>query len=853
MPFRHKNGPPEPSDLSDITPLLSALESPSLDARKSALEALGELKLTSPTRLVVGERIDELLSSAWREADAEWTSSLFSAAARFETPHLTERLHDYASAFDEDQRRVAVYLLAQMHDPYAIDPLVADLDAADPGLQREAASHLVLLDVSGRSDLLLVKIDELADPETRFYLAFAVARSDDARRDTFLDVLSQSGWGADEVFGRISPLGERFHDDGVRDDLDALLPWAAALPIGEKGLGTYDSGAVEEVAPVGERAPAASGERVINAWIDGVHPPATLEVDAPALLKFQIGSPRAGLDITGDRTISDEDVGEGVETEWVVASRGVVLEPVDGDPFIAVNADRGTWTARFTLAIPKDGASDTRSLRIAATTDADPRLNVIVFIRSELYRSIVVKLPLSDAVSNGSLVAEDIAHTPVRHANLLTTHEWTTPPGTLALIVSGGGRAYARGDVRQGDGFTIAEVNEPFDWLGTPAKVAGLITNVRDSAEKLRASAEQYLVTIDASDLRQLLQAPHPQYDWSSLAFTADAAHADAWDAVSCSLQLRDLAVDGARLLNTFFPTGSASRAWLESLVPGWRLDITWLDTDPDWIAQVPWGLMYLGEPPAAGSPVDPMRFLGLRFRLAYSSHRVPGASKALGALANTNRTHFLYWGSGERDVAGVEARRQEQEFAAWANQIFVPPAREPNRKAALLRALETPAPSPVNLLYLFCHCSVGEGNDPVLRFGGSIQPDDVVRRTEFGAAQLADRPLVFANACTTSSADPYVANELQDGFFARGCRAYIGTETKVPIVLASRFATIFFHYLYRRIDPDPMAAGEAMAQTRLFLWTNYLNIGGLFYSYVNQYELFMADDDEVLAMRRPG
>jgi hypothetical protein len=47
------------------------------------------------------------------------------------------------------------------------------------------------------------------------------------------------------------------------------------------------------------------------------------------------------------------------------------------------------------------------------------------------------------------------------------------------------------------------------------------------------------------------------------------------------------------------------------------------------------------------------------------------------------------------------------------------------------------------------------------------------------------------------------------------------------------------------------MAAGEAVVQTRLFLWTHYRNIGGLLYTYVNQYELFMAQNAEVMALAR--
>ena len=170
--------------------------------------------------------------------------------------------------------------------------------------------------------------------------------------------------------------------------------------------------------------------------------------------------------------------------------------------------------------------------------------------------------------------------------------------------------------------------------------------------------------------------------------------------------------------------------------------------------------------------------------------------------------------------------------------------------KEELLRQLGAPAPAPAAILYLFCQCAVAAGNDPVLRFGSQAGLADLVKRNELSQKKLDDHPFVFANACTTSGADPYFANELEERFFARDCRAYLGTETKVPIQFASRFASAFFHFFERRADPEPMAAGEALAQTRIFLWTHYRNIGGLFYTYVNQYELFLADESELQDLR---
>jgi hypothetical protein len=90
------------------------------------------------------------------------------------------------------------------------------------------------------------------------------------------------------------------------------------------------------------------------------------------------------------------------------------------------------------------------------------------------------------------------------------------------------------------------------------------------------------------------------------------------------------------------------------------------------------------------------------------------------------------------------------------------------------------------------------------------------------------------------------MANELEIGFFNRGCRAFIGTETKVPVMLASRFATVFFHLLFDTSGKQAIAAGEALYLARLLLWRGFRNIGGLFYSYINDYDLKVANDDAV-------
>jgi hypothetical protein len=135
------------------------------------------------------------------------------------------------------------------------------------------------------------------------------------------------------------------------------------------------------------------------------------------------------------------------------------------------------------------------------------------------------------------------------------------------------------------------------------------------------------------------------------------------------------------------------------------------------------------------------------------------------------------------------------------------------------------------------------------LRFGNTLA--DTIDRGDLPLRKLLDAPLVFANACSTSQADAHRTNELEQDFFERGARAFIGTEARVPVRLASKFAWLYFQFLYRRASPDPIAAGEALTQARLFLWTQFRNIGGLFYSFTNQYDLYLASDDELHSMHR--
>lgn len=596
-----------------------------------------------------------------------------------------------------------------------------------------------------------------------------------------------------------------------------------------------------------------STERQINIWIadGGAELKRVLKIGETYRLNFRVGQPVTGSLTTGKQAaVEPGDVPPGgLLTKWLVVARGAALAAGTAETSVSEATAGGvsTWTGRFEILIPEDGDSATPQLKVTALR-GNPSIDVVVSTqRGELYRQFKIKLAVAEepgtAVAEPVDVADELMPTATAHVGLRTTHEWTTPDGVLNVVVFG-----SQASVQGRAGAELVNSIEP--WLGVPAVVSGKIGNVREAAEETRTAWEAHFNAIDPADLADRLKRWQPEYNWTALGDYADPAHRQQWEKMAVSAEFRNFAWHGRQLFQAFFPRDTNLAKWMAAVSPGARLNMSLTpQAGAVFIPHVPWGLMYVADLPPEGQPVDPMGFLGMRCRIAYTSHAARPASRSLGALDATHRAHFLYWGDSAADVTGQEARWQRNQWSAWQNQVFVPTTVQ-NAKAELLKLMNDPQPPPTSVLYLFCQCNLGAGNDPTLRFGSTNDAKNVVRQTEFGTSPLADRPLVFANACTTIAADPFMANALEEVFFDRGCRAYIGTETKVPIVFGSRFAEIFFRFFYRLVDAAPMAAGEALTQARLFLWTHYLNIGGLFYGAVNQYDLFLAREDEVTALR---
>jgi cholesterol oxidase len=563
-------------------------------------------------------------------------------------------------------------------------------------------------------------------------------------------------------------------------------------------------------------------------------------------LHFRVDAPVAENVASGNIAVTGIPKG-GLNTRWVVTS--VNLEFVPEMATCRVEKVGATWRAEFDLSIPESGPSETKEIAIRGSAGPGNLLVTIYTVQDngcrELYREVAVNLAGAPAVASDEIVKSP------QHTHLRTTHEWTTPPEHIQASFNNGLADVCTKRPR----LEVYEFVERFSATDTHLKSA--IDNVRNSLESFREIHEPYLEDLDDADMRTRLSSwswrPSEKGNgWRPLPDQADSDHRKAFTQVQQGAEWRALASDGYALFDRCFPRGTQLRALLEKLLPGSRIDLHWGEqSGPGWVSHVPWALMYMDPVDVTGkTPADPEKFLGFRFRIGTRSWRVNNGSVVLGGPNVAHSLNILYWGRKPGDDVAVEAQWQAQEYASSEFSRLLPDPTAADWKQQVVLAMDAPGPSPVAVVYFYCHCSVGDGAQPCLRFGSTSKHEDTIGRNDLSQRSIPDGPLVFANACTTAQADPHMTSELEQAFFQRGVRAFIGTETKVPIRLASKFAWLYFQFFYRRVDSAPMPAGEALTQARMFLWTQYRSVGGLFYSMSNQYDLYFASQEEVLSLR---
>jgi hypothetical protein len=502
------------------------------------------------------------------------------------------------------------------------------------------------------------------------------------------------------------------------------------------------------------------------------------------------------------------------------------------------------WMACFALTVPPGGDSEERRITIAALDPGRARIDVSVSVHGDEYRRLTVDLevasptpaaaPPAPGRSGGGpatfqprAVTTTVVHgPPLRQLALRPSADWQEPPKQLSVIFYSASALVAC--EKKGVSHTVR-------WAPAIPSVEGRIRQVRDTLDALRIKQNGYFEGVSPEELAERLATFRPTAEWGT------GTTSDRWAAVSSCPELRDLADEGHLLYSEIFGSDGDLRQYVDDLGPGDMLTLTW-HGDSHRIAHVPWALMYRTAP-APGEPIDPGDFLGIRLRLNYIAQEMR-YNRAVGGAA-AQATYLLYWGREQTDPVAAETSRHRDELDR-GEQRFLPTCHP--GKPEVLGFLGDPAPSPVGLVYLYSRAL--SGTETGFRFGNGLGPEDTITLREIGSRRMSDRPLVFANACGTAGASAYVPNEIEARFFLRGASAFIGTECRVPIAFAARFAAAFFHFLHA-VEDKPTPAGEALAQARRFFFTEYGCLGGLFYSYVNDYYIFLASDEQVAELSR--
>jgi hypothetical protein len=390
-------------------------------------------------------------------------------------------------------------------------------------------------------------------------------------------------------------------------------------------------------------------------------------------------------------------------------------------------------------------------------------------------------------------------------------------------------------------------------WARNSDEINGWVTVLQLSLEDFRQKwSNRYLDAIeDSQGVGLRLRSFQPLCNWNDPSCQASEEAKNRWKEAAKSPELRNLAHAGRELyLRIFGADSGLLRAWVHGLPAGSRLSIYWAREDHNTV-NIPWPLLYREELPEDGDKINPLGFLGLCLRLEYNESQQDSAPLGLGSPDQVYRGHLFFWRGRGPDYE--EAQGQYTSWSAQPGFYAVPNDWPPNAndnaiKKLAKKLLKGDDPSPMALLYLYCQCTFNQNRSPVLYFGDPVSPDVTFTVYELPGSDtpFPCETLVFVNACSSDAPmSPGMANLLESNFLNRGCCAYLGTVNRIPIRIASRFAQAFFHFFLPRDGASPLTAGEAVSQARMFLWTQYNNIAGLYYNYINAYEIFMGDPNK--------
>jgi hypothetical protein len=241
-----------------------------------------------------------------------------------------------------------------------------------------------------------------------------------------------------------------------------------------------------------------------------------------------------------------------------------------------------------------------------------------------------------------------------------------------------------------------------------------------------------------------------------------------------------------------------------------------------------PWAVLYdgayRGRPLTDVASVDPTCFWGERFRIDRAIVGNQAGAFRAPIIRGTVRVQqclnpYLDEDQQDEEVIGV-VDAQRRLFKDLPNVLAQPCIESAEGFATYLEAQDS---GPCDLLYFFCHATAAKSKtalftftteDPEqqakLIFGpGGGHAVDVAAMKAKRRKPLADRPLIFLNACSTAAGDEAFQGQFLAQFLDRWQAAgLIGTDWEVPTVFADEFARRLLNYFVR----DRLPLGDAFA-----------------------------------------
>ena len=241
----------------------------------------------------------------------------------------------------------------------------------------------------------------------------------------------------------------------------------------------------------------------------------------------------------------------------------------------------------------------------------------------------------------------------------------------------------------------------------------------------------------------------------------------------------------------------------------------------------MPWGALYVAERFEPGK-VNPDYLLGLRHIIENIPFQAEMPVLDVSIESQPQLIVSLNFNEAIDDDLGVSVIADQRAYWQRVMQDSNVQVVERTTSNALIDALNDPA-LPDQILYYYGHAEakVDSPGESLLDFGNSQATKDDLETLAPALQPLPGQPLVFLNACQSNQLSPLYYDGFMPYFVSKGARGMIGSESRVPVVFAEKWAERFFDEFLS----GETTLGEVFLSLRQEFYQQHRNLLGLLYS----------------------